>query len=441
MVKKHTPASAREAALQVLAGCRRRGAWSDSALSGTIRSAKLSPRDAALASRLCYGVQQNQLLLDFWVEQLCKVPQNKLELPVLISIELGMYQIAFLDRIPARAAVDQSVELARSYSHNPKSPGLVNGVLRSFDRQRTNLPQPESLSVRYSHPQWLIELFQQELNGEGLEALLQANNSQPATVIQVNTLKTTDTALHTRLEQEGVSVERHPTLPGCFSISGTGDLEQLESFQEGLFQVQDAAARLAVLAAGSTPGMEVLDACAAPGGKSFQSAIAMEGKGRILSCDLQAKKLERIEAGARRLGISIITTKAMDGRVFDPTLKTRFDLVMADVPCSGLGIIRKKPDIRYKDPEPLQSLPSIQRAILENVSRYVKPGGILLYSTCTVLRRENQHVAASFLNAHSDFELEPFALPGIGNTDGMLTLWPHLHHTDGFFMAKMRKRI
>lgn len=440
MAERKKPVSAREVALQVLVNCQRRGAWSDSALSNAIRGARLSGRDAALASRLCYGVQQNQQLLDFWLERLCTVPLAKLELTVRTAIELGMYQIKLLDRIPARAAVSESVELARSWSRNPRSPGLVNGVLRAFDRQKEALPWPDSLTVRYSHPQWLVELLSDELEGVGVEQLLQANNSQPDTVIQTNLLKTSGEALRARLEAEGVAVTPHPALPDCFSISGTGDIEQLESFREGWFQVQDSAARMAVLAAAPKPGMRVLDACAAPGGKSFQVAMEMENKGSILSCDLQAKKLSRIMAGAARLGIDCISVRAMDGRVFEPELEGKFDLVLADVPCSGLGIIRKKPDIRYKRPEPLEGLPSIQRAILENVSRYVKPGGVLLYSTCTVLRRENQVVVDSFLTGRQDFRLEAFALPGVGNCTGMMTLWPHIHGTDGFFMAKMRKK-
>lgn len=438
--ERRIPASAREAALQVLMDCRRRGAWSDSALSSAIRRAGLSPRDAALASQICYGVQQNQLLLDFWVDQLCTVPRAKLELSVLTALELGMYQMVFLDRIPARAAVDQSVELARRWSRNPRSTGLVNGVLRSFDRQRDNLPQPDALSVRYSHPQWLVDLFQAELGDETLEALLQTDNSRPPTTIQVNSLKTDSATLAARLKGEGVTVTAHPILPGCFTISGTGDLERLESFREGLFQVQDGAARMAVLAAGPKPGMQVLDACAAPGGKSFQAAMAMKNQGSILSCDLQEKKLGRISSGASRLGIEILTTRAMDGRVFDPDMDGRFDLVLADVPCSGLGIIRKKPDIRFKDPEPLTRLPAIQGEILSNVSRYVAPGGVLLYSTCTLLRRENQAVVDAFLSAHPDFAAEAFTLPGIGTCPGSITLWPHLHGTDGFYMAKMRRQ-
>lgn len=441
MEGKNTVSPSRAVALEVLIACEKRHAWSDSALSASIRRAGLSGRDAALASRLCYGVQQNQLLLLYWLEQLCRAPVERLELTIRLILEMGLYQLAFLDRVPAHAAVDESVRLARTQSKNPRSPGLVNGVLRSFLRQRDTMSAPASLSVRYSHPQWLVDLLQEEVPEGTLEALLQADNSQPSTVIQVNTLKTDGAALVRRLEGEGVTVEAHPFLPDCYQISETGDLSRLSSFREGLFQVQDAAARLAVLAAGPRPGMSVLDACAAPGGKSFQAAMEMKNRGSILSCDLQVKKLSRIREGAERLGIDCITTRAMDGRVFQQELEEKFDLVLADAPCSGLGIIRKKPDIRYKEPEALEHLPEIQRAILGNVSRYVAPGGALLYSTCTVLRRENQEVVTAFLSGHPDFHLEAFSLPGVGDCDGMKTLWPHLHGTDGFFMAKLRREI
>ncbi len=433
--------SARGVALQVLVNCRRRGAWSDSALSSAIRSAGLSHRDAALASRICYGVQQNQMLLDFWLGKLCSVPVDKLELPVCCAMELAMYQITFLERIPDAAAVNESVELARFNSRNSNSPRLVNGVLRSFVRQRENLPHPDSLSVAYSHPQWLVELFAQELEGEGVEALLAADNSQPPTVIHTNPLKTSPEQLRRRLEEEGVTVGENPYFAESFTLSGSGDLEHLGSFREGWFLVQDTAARLAVEAAGVQSGMEALDVCAAPGGKSFQMAMQMGDQGSIISCDLQEKKLKRLTEGASRLGIGCIQAQAADGRVFQERWENRFDVVLTDVPCSGLGIIRKKPDIRYKEPQPLSALPAIQRDILTNASRYVKPGGVLAYSTCTVLRRENQQVVEDFLESHKDFKLEPFVLPVIGECDGMITLWPHIHQTDGFFMAKLRKQL
>ncbi len=440
MARREQPRSARDAALQVLVNCQRRGAWSDSALSSTLAASRLSGRDAALASHICYGVQQNQMLLDYWLGVFCTVPIRKLEPAVRWAMEMGMYQVVFLERVPDAAAVNESVELVRRYSRNPNSTRLANGVLRSFVRRREALPQPDSLSVRCSHPQWLVEQFAKELGGEGVEALLRANNSRPPTVIHCNPLKTTPEELKDRLEREGVQVEPSPFFNDSFFITGSGALEELDSFREGWFQVQDTASRFAVLAAAPAAGMDVLDVCSAPGGKSLRAAMMMENRGSILACDLQEKKLQRIRTAAERLGVCCITERAMDGRVFDPAMEKHFDLVLTDVPCSGLGIIRKKPDIRLKQPEQLQALPSIQRDILDNASRYVKPGGVLLYSTCTVLRRENQDVVQAFLADCGGFDLEPFTLPKVGSCSGMITLWPHIHGTDGFFMAKLRKR-
>ena len=205
-----------------------------------------------------------------------------------------------------------------------------------------------------------------------------------------------------------------------------------------IFFVQDAAARCVTLAAWIAPGMRVLDVCAAPGGKSFSAAFAMRGEGEIVACDLHENKLKRIRTGAERLGLACIDTETADGRVFRPAWEGAFDAVLCDVPCSGLGIIRKKPDVRYKDPSTLSALPPIQRAILANAARYVRPGGVLLYSTCTVLPEENEGVTDAFLSENDHFAYESFPLP-VGPADGRVTLWPQRHGTDGFYFAKMRR--
>lgn len=436
---------AREVALLTLFACERQGAWSDGHLKKQIREARLDARDGALATRLCAGVLQNRMLLDFYIDSFSTVKTSKLEDKVLLSLRLGVYQLLFTDRIPASAAVNTSVCLAKKYARNPRAAGLVNGVLRTIARQDT-LPEPqgslsERLAVRYSHPLWLTEAFLDRLGTSQAEALLAANNAQPPIFAQVNRIKITSESLALRLEGEGVTVSVHPWLPDCLTLSGTGDMERLPSFQEGLFTIQDPAAKLAVLAADVRPGLRILDVCAAPGGKSFAAAIAMEGRGEVVSCDIHPHKRALIEKGAQRLGLSCITARTMDAKTFEPEYESAFDLVIADVPCSGLGVIRKKPDIRYKAPEPLRDLPAVQRAILENVSRYVKPGGQMLYSTCTLLERENEAVIHSFLDNHKSFTEECFQLPGpIGETKrGMCTLWPHLHDTDGFFIAKLRR--
>lgn len=434
--------SAREVALKCLLAGERRGAWSDGYLRNAIRQAGLGRRDAGFCTRLAYGVLQNRMLLDWHIGRLSSTPLEKLEPAVLNPLRLGVYQLLLMDRVPVHAVVNESVALTKKYARNPRAAGLVNGVLRSFDRGREEgIPQPEELWVRYSHPEWLVKEFSHTLPTEEVEALLAADNAPTPTQAQVNPLKTTTPALLEELTGAGLTAAPHPWLPDCLELAGTGDLEELPAFQEGRFYVQDAAARLAVLAAGAEPGMNVLDACAAPGGKSFAAALQMKNEGNILSCDLHPHKKALIEAGAKRLGVDCVTAGTMDARKFDPELESRFDLVIADVPCSGLGIIRKKPDIRYKAPKPLEGLPAVQRDILSNVSRYVRPGGILLYATCTLLTRENEDVVNWFLEKEKSFVLEPFALPDpIGQTEGMTTLWPHRHGADGFFIAKLCRK-
>ena len=436
---------AREAAFSALLACEKQGAWSDQAIKHASKKQNLSVRDAALAANLCYGVVQNQLLLDAWIDRFSRLPASKLEQEVCISLRIGLYQLHFLDRVPDSAAVNESVNLTRKYVRNRGAAGLVNAVLRSFQRSNPDKRIPEysdrlkQLSVQYSHPIELVRLLSGNLHSD-VEPLLAANNQPVPMTIQANTLRISSEALAEKLEAEGIEVFSHLWLPDCLLLKGSGDLEKLTSFRNGLFYVQDSAARLAVLAADPKSGERVLDACAAPGGKSFASAVAMGGTGTICSCDIQEKKLSRIKKGAARLGIDCISTSAVDGRTFRPEWEQYFDVVLADVPCSGLGIIRKKPDIRYKNLLQTEQLPAIQLAILKNAAKYVKPNGRLLYSTCTVLERENQEVVSSFLECNPNFQLESFN--SIGPVDGKcgyVTLWPHIHGTDGFFFAKLRR--
>ena len=433
---------ARETALLTLNACQRQGGWSDGVLKKQLSAAGLDSRDAALATRLCFGVLQNRMLLDFYLSKLCTTRLEKLEAPIRNLLRLGAYQILYLDRVPDHAAVSEAVSLARRRAKNPRAAGLVNGVLRSLVRQKDSLPEPPDPATRYSHPQWLVDAFTERLGREEAEALLATDNGEPPTCAQVNLLKTTAEALATSLKSQGVEAQPHPWLPNCLLLRHTGSLEGLEEFQQGLFYIQDAAARLAVTAADPRPGMRVLDACAAPGGKSFAAAIAMGDGGEVVSCDIHPHKEKLIQAGAARLGLTCIRTEVLDGKSCKEEFLDSFDLVIADVPCSGLGIIRKKPDIRYKRPDDLFALPVIQRAILDNAARYVKPGGTLVYSTCTILPEENQEVTDGFLAEHPDFVRTPFALPDpVGETEGQVTLWPHRHHADGFYICRMERRL
>lgn len=438
---------AREAAMLALNACQRQGGWSDGALKKQLSAAELSGRDAALATQLCFGVLQNQMLLDFYLSKFSNIPLKRMEGKVVQTLRLGAYQMLFLTRIPHSAAVNSAVALVKAHCKNPRAAGMVNGILRSMERSLQNMPViPQGdpvayLSTLYSHPEWLVKEFILSLGEEETAQLLAADNSQPPTAVMVNTTRTTAETLKAMLEADHVEAEPHPWLENCLLLSRTGDLERLEAFQQGLFYVQDPASRLSVLAAGAKPGMRVLDCCAAPGGKSFAAAIAMENQGEIVSCDLHPHKKKLIQAGADRLGLTIITPKTADGKVFRPEWERAFDLVLVDAPCSGLGVIRKKPDIRYKDPAPLADLPAVQLDILRNAARYVRPGGTLMYSTCTLLYRENGEVVETFLAENKAYKAEAFTLPGpVGLVQsGSVTLWPHRHGTDGFFISKMRR--
>ena len=434
---------ARETALNALMACRKDGAWSNGVLKEYIHRDKLDSRDAALATRLCYGVLQNRQKLDFYLKQLLTGRLKDLHPVVRDILHLGLYQIYELDKIPDSAAVNESVTLAKKYCKNPKAGGLVNGVLRNAVRTQGQLKEPSSYADRYSHPDDLISLLKANLPKGKLEPMLIADNAAPQTVVQVNTLRITTAKLVERLKQERVAAEPHGWMPDCLVLSGTGSIENLPSFKEGLFYVQDPAAKLSVLCARlSQEEIRVLDCCSAPGGKSFAAAIAMEGNGQITSCDVHAHKTGLIENGAARLGLTNITVRQQDATKQVPEWVDAMDVVIADVPCSGLGIIRKKPDIRYKNLAEMKELPALQLRILENQASYVKKGGVLLYSTCTVLKAENENIVNAFLEKHLDFYTEPLELPEVfpRNTTGMLTLIPGEYDTDGFFICRLRRK-
>lgn len=433
--------AARQAALEILERCRRNGAWSADALDSVLRQRGLDRRDSALASRLSLGVLQNSAYCDYCIE--CFRTGGKLEPRVREILRLGVYQLLFMDKIPPRAAVNESVALCRTVGLE-RAAGLVNALLRRVAENREQIPPVPGegtahyLSVRYSHPQWLAERLLKEHDYAFTEAFLAANNRIPPLTIQVNTQKVSPEEYTRALERREIPYSACEGLPGCLSLSG-GTVSELPGYDEGLFYVQDRAARTAVEALDVRPGMRVLDACAAPGGKSFAAALRMRGEGEILARDIQEKKLRRIESGAKRLGLGCIRTSSGDARVTDPALEAAFDRVIADVPCSGLGVIGKRPEIRRKTEEEIASLQAIQREILEAVSACVRPGGRLLYSTCTVLRAENREVVGAFLREHPEFSPEAFTVGELRSTDGMYDFWPHIDGTDGFFAAILRR--
>lgn len=428
---------AREAAVFALERFRREKAWSAAITDGAITKYELDPRSAALASNICLGVLQNLIYCDHYIDLFSGSPA-KIEPKVRDILRCSVYQLLFMDKIPANAAVNEAVELCKKLGYS-RAAGFCNAVLRKIAAD--DLPEipdrgtEKYLSVKYSHPLWLSECMINAHGYDFTEAFFAADNTVSEIALQVNTIKTTAEELLSAFEETGYNCRMHPWLPNCILTSG--NVSSMPGFSDGLFYVQDPAAKCAVLAADIRPRMRVLDACAAPGGKSFASAIAMKNEGEIVSCDLREKKVKLIESGAKRLGLDSISAFIRDAR---QPVNDAFDVIISDVPCSGYGVIRKKPDIRYKDPDERRALTEIQSAILENLSASVKPCGVLLYSTCTVFREENEDVVTAFLSRHPEFAAEGFSLPnGTEAASGMLTFWPHIHGTDGFFVCKLRR--
>jgi len=445
------PLTAREASLKAISAFRRSKKRIDESLKSL--TADMPRLDAALAFRISNGVMQNMALCDFYISKFSSLSKSKLQPHVNDILRLSVYQIVFLDRVPHSAVVNDAVTLAVKYA-NRRAAGFVNAVLRRISEAAAGNKLPkvsgdiaERLSIEYSHPEFLVREFTALLGERETEQLLSVNNAPdtPLTA-QINTLRTGADEVMALLEADGISAARHEFLEDCIVMGGAGDITRLNVFRSGYIYIQDTAARLAVIAASPVKGGLVIDGCAAPGGKSFASAIMMENSGRIEAFDRSEDRLTRVRSGAERLGLSIISTSVQDAAIPAPELLNSADVVLADVPCSGYGVIRRKPEIRYKGEHETAELPELQLSILTGLSAYVKPGGVLLYSTCTILRRENEEVALRFLEENKEFYPEDFTLPGglyelreLRSENGMLTLWPHIHGTDGFFICKLRK--
>ena len=389
--------------------------------------------DRHLAERIFYGVLQNERFLDYCLAQLITRGYHRLHPSVLDLLRLSVYQVLFLDRIPDSAVVNDAVELCRkaNYSHHA---GLINAVLRKLSGHRDEfLASDPPLAVRFSHPDWMVTRLTAAYGEEFTEALLSANQCIPALRLQINTELCTVEQFTEYLNENGVGIISVNHVLCSILIPSTA-VEELPGYREGLFYVQDDAARTSVRLACITRGMDVLDACAAPGGKSI--AAKLEG-GNPLSCDISADRLKKCAENYQRLKMDIPVLQR-DAAMFYPEFESRFPLVIADVPCTGTGIIRKHPEIRYKTESEFLNLLKIQRSILENVCRYVSPGGLLLYSTCSVMPEENESQIESFLRDHNEFMLEPVPASYDPCLNGMFHSWPHLSGNDGFFTAKLR---
>lgn len=435
----------RKAAVQALVQFHREKAYSNIAVDNLLKNTDMPLQDQALFSRLFYGVIERRLTIEYVLSNCSTTPLKKMHPLVADILRVGAYQLLFMDKIPPSAAVNEAVKCTKTMKQERAS-GFVNGVLRGVERNKArlmeNLPAgEEGEEIRFSCPRELIALWKTSYGEETAFALLEEINRVPDTVIRVNTLKTSWENLEERLKIAGINYQTFSGLEDCFRLNCASFLKKLESGANNWYYHQDAASQFACAAFGAQPGERVADVCAAPGGKSFTTAQRMENRGRILACDIYPAKCDAMEQRAAGLGINILETAVRDASAPCPKpLEEAFDRVMCDVPCSGLGVIRRKPEIRYKPLEGFSDLPALQYAILEQSARMVRPGGVLQYSTCTLNPAENEAVAQRFLEKHPEFSprilpLEPcFEAAGI-KPDWKITLFPHIHQTDGFFIA------
>ena len=426
--------TARELALELLIKAESSKQYSNIALDNALKKSDLSSADKGLTSALFYGVIERRITLDYQIKSLSSRNINEIDKRTLNALRIGLYQLIYLDRIPHHAAINESVDLCTR-----KSSGFVNAILRSFLRKgKLTLPSPddtlEYLSVAYSVDSPLLSKLLSIFDREETEKLLNAINEAPKTTLRVNTLLTNREALLSKIPT-GVPTSNSPN-----GILVQGALRELYGFDDGLFFVQDEASQICIEALGAKRGELIMDICSCPGSKSFGAAINMENSGELYSFDLHENKLSLVINGAKRLKIDIIKAAACDGRHFLPEFEKKADRIICDVPCSGFGVLAKKPELRYKDPTESESLPKIQLDILENACKYLKSGGTLVYSTCTVFPEENEKNIESFLSRHPDFYLEPWSVGDISAKSGMITLLPHIHKTDGFFIAKLKRK-
>lgn len=429
----------RKLALDLLIKTEKAGQYSNIAIDNAIKKNCLDRLDSSLLCALVYGVIERKLTLDYVINSLSSISPSKIESDTRNILRLGLYQLKYLDKIPPHAAINESVELA-----GKRSRGFVNAILRSYQRRSNEIVFPskerspiEYLSATYSFPPALCKKFADIFGFERAEKIFGAFLSEPSLTLRVNTLKISRDELISRLKEKGINAAPAPLSPYGIKVD-EAPISEL-GIDDGLCFVQDEASQLSTLALDAKMGDNVLDVCSCPGSKSFGAAIEMGNEGEIRSFDLHENKLSLVRSGAERLGISILTTDARDGRVFDEALENYADRIICDVPCSGFGVMAKKPEIRYKDPKESAALPGIQYDILCNSARYLKKGGILVYSTCTLFPEENEENVKKFLALHKDFEACDFSIDSISSSGGMLTLNPYDHGTDGFFIAKLKR--
>ena len=432
----------REIALSLLEGYEAGGKYVNLALSSHITD-KLTPAEISSLTALLYTTVEQKLRYDYYIGALSGRSNSNINPTTRNILRLGLCQILDMHSVPDFAAVNETVKLCGSRGER----SFVNGVLRAAVRTKDNMPTPPReknynryLSVKHSFPLWIVKMLS-EVVGEGeIDSLLEFYNTYKYTDITVNKAKTALDEVKAELSSLGLDVSTHIDTSMTLRVMSSFNPEKIDGFREGKFFIQDTASAIAARALDATSGDVIVDVCSAPGGKSFAAAILAGDECEIHSFDIHESKLSLIEEGAKRLGLKSIHAQCKDALVGDSSLFGRADRVICDAPCSGLGVLSKKPDLRYKSEESVRDLPALQLEILKSSARYLKPGGVLIYSTCTLNPKENGEVVDTFLSENHEFFSVDFEVGGISSDNGRLTLIPHIHKTDGFFIAKLKRK-
>lgn len=445
------PHDAREAALQTLYAVEVKAAFAHLALSHILRTAALPPRERALATELAQGTVRMRAAVDFALAQFCHYQLTRLSPWIRNLLRLAAYELLFLHRTSPAATCHAAVELAKQYGH-PGTVRLVNAVLRRLSEQRKQIDYPPfetdpvgHLTTRLSHPRWLVERWLQRWPPEEVRALCLTNNRPPPLTVRVNRLRLTPEDLRAQWEVRGVKAQPCRWAPEGLVVGHVGEVQLLWGFDQGWFTVQDEASMLVGYLAAPQPGWEVADLCSAPGGKATHLAELMGDRGRVWAVDLHSRRLQRVAETAVRLGLRNLFTRCADARRVAEVLPQPLDLVLLDVPCTGTGTLRRRADARWrKQPEQLEELVTLQRELLSAAAELVRPGGVLVYSTCSLEPEENEEQIRWFRERYSHFvpALEPppeVELPGLNRAEGWLHLWPPRDGTDGAFLARLRR--
>ncbi len=439
----------REIALKALQRAETLGVLPRDALNTFFQRQVYSDRDKAFATEVVYGTIRWRRRLDWMIGQLMRGDPESLTPWIRHILRMGLYQLMMMDRVPDAAATHESVELARRFGHQG-TVRLTNALLRTAIRKRDQLQQPvggkdpvTDLGVTHSYPAWLTKRWIERYGMEGASALMKAGNRPPPLSIRVNTMRSTPGGLAEALKHKGIQVDPGRWLGDFLSIRHTGDLRRLSSHEAGLFQVQDESAGLAVMLLDPKTGETIVDLCCAPGGKTTYIAQIVGAGGQVIACDTSLHRLRRVEEHRRRMGLGQVRLVAMNGRA--PGMDIEADRVLVDAPCSGLGTIARRPDLRWRrKAEDMDRLRKEQLALLERSAGLVKPGGVLVYSTCTIEPEENEGVVAAFCGKHPGFQLEkpgdwPEELAGVMDDEGRICTLPSVHGVDGSFAARLKR--